>query len=186
MQSHPDLTFPIIRSLVGSPMRNVSVRLNADNQITVQVGTESRAGESYYLGLGLQTNSRNLEFRPVEGTKQLLTEWIRLLTDLPDGQQLFLPFDFSDEYTRWLTFHREGRNVTIVFGWATVEGWSISPRDLSEYAHGLPGFQPDDPLHPQTFYLPRVLSDLRHSLAILTEQAASSSSGCHLDDPRMI
>lgn len=150
-------------------MRNVSVSLNADNQIEVRVGSESRAGESYYLGL--QPHSENHEFRPIEGTIQLVGEWIRLLTDLKDGQQLFLPFDFSDEYTRWLTILREGRDVTIVFGWATVEGWSISPRDLSQYAHGLPNFMPDEPLHTQTFYLPRVLSNLRQSLAILTSQS---------------
>ena len=56
-------------------MRNVSVSLNADNQIEVHVGSESRAGESYYLGL--QPNSENHEFRPVEGTMQLVGEWIR-------------------------------------------------------------------------------------------------------------
>ena len=151
-------------------MRNVSVSLNADNQIEVRVGSESRAGESYYLGL--QSNRENDEFRPVEGTMQLVTEWIRLLVELQDGQQLFLPFDFSDEYTRWLTMLRDGRAVTIVFGWATVEGWSISPRDLSPYAPGLPGFMPDEPLVTQTFYLPRVLSNLRQSLAILTAQAS--------------
>jgi hypothetical protein len=151
-------------------MWNVSVSLNADNQIEVQVGSESRAGESYYLGL--QPASENHDFRPATGTMQLVGEWIRLLTDIKDGQQLFLPFDFSDEYTRWLTLHREGLDVTIVFGWATVEGWSISPRDLSQYAHGLPGFMLDEPLHTQTFYLPRVISNLRNCYAILAEQAS--------------
>ena len=150
-------------------MRNVSVSLNADNQIEVNVGSESRAGESYYLGL--HPNSENDDFRPVKGTMQLVGEWIRLLSDLKDGQQLFLPFDFSDEYTRWLTMLREGRDVTVVFGWATVEGWSISPQDLSQYAHSLPNFMPDEPLHTQTFYLPNVLSNLRHSLAILASPA---------------
>ena len=150
-------------------MRNVSVSLNADNQIEVDVGSESRAGESYYLGL--HPNSENDDFRPVKGTMQLVGEWIRLLSDLKDGQQLFLPFDFSDEYTRWLTMLREGRDVTVVFGWATVEGWSISPKDLSQYAHSLPNFMPDEPLHTQTFYLPNVLSNLRHSLAILASPA---------------
>ena len=149
-------------------MRNVSVSLNADNQIEVHVGSESRAGESY---LGLHPNSENDDFRPVKGTMQLVGEWIRLLSDLKDGQQLFLPFDFSDEYTRWLTMLREGRDVTVVFGWATVEGWSISPKDLSQYAHSLPNFMPDEPLHTQTFYLPNVLSNLRHSLAILASPA---------------
>ena len=151
-------------------MRNVSVSLNADNQITVTVGSESRAGESYYLGL--QPNTENHEFRPATGTVQLVSEWIRLLTELKVGQTLFLPFDFSDEYTRWLHVHREGRHLTVVFGWATVEGWAISPQDLSQYADGLPGFMPDEPLITQTLYLPRVLSDLRHSRELLTSQAA--------------
>lgn len=161
-------------------MRNVSVSLNADNQIEVHIGSESRAGESYYLGL--QPNSGDHEFRPVEGTRQLVGEWIRLLTDLKDGQQLFLPFDFSDEFTRWLTLHRDGREVTIVFGWATVEGWSISPRDLSQYAHGLPNFMSDEPLHTQTFYLPQVLSNLRQSLATLTSQASHAETLLRQDD----
>ena len=150
-------------------MRNVSVSLNADNQIEVQVGDESRAGESYYLGL--QPASENHDFRPATGTMQLVGEWVRLLSKMDDGQQLFLPFDFSDEYTRWLTLHREGRDVTIIFGWATVEGWSISPRDLSQYAYGVPGFMTDEPFLQQTFYLPRVISNLRNCYAILTEQA---------------
>ena len=164
-------------------MRNVSVSLNADNQIQVRVGAESRAGECYYLGL--QGISENPEFRPVEGIVQLLTEWLRLLVGLHDGQLLFLPFDFSDEYTRWLTLHRDGSDVTIVFGWASVEGWSISPDDLTPYAHSLPDFMPDEPLHAQTFYLPRVLSDLRHSLAILAEMAGSEAFDHHHDDQRM-
>ncbi|MEJ7593615.1 MAG: hypothetical protein WKF77_18915 [Planctomycetaceae bacterium] len=161
-------------------MRNVSISLNADNQIEVHVGSESRAGESYYLGL--QPNSEHHEFRPVEGTMQLVGEWIRLLTNLKDGRQLFLPFDFSDEYTRWVTMHRDAREVTIVFGWATVEGWSISPGDLSQYAHGVPNFMPDEPLHTQTFYLPQVLSNLRQSLAILTCQASRADMAGRKDD----
>jgi hypothetical protein len=62
--------------------------------------------------------------------------------------------------------------VTIVFGWATVEGWAISPNDLSHYAFGLPGFMPDEPLITQTFYLPRVLNELRLSRDQLSSQAA--------------
>lgn len=156
-------------------MRKLSVSLNAYNQIEVCIGTESRVGESYYLGL--QPNSENHEFRPATGTLQLVNEWIRLLTELDDGQQLFLPFDFSDEYTRWLTLRREGRDVTIVFGWTTIEGWAITPHDLSQFAHGLPGFMPDEPLLTQTFYLPRILSDLRHSCAMLKQRVSHEASG---------
>lgn len=150
-------------------MRNVSVSLNPHNQIEVRVGTESRSGESYYLGL--QPDSGDHEFRPAAGTLQLISEWIRLLSESTDGDRLFLPFDFSDEYTRWLSVHRDGRSVSITFGWATVEGWAISPRNFSEYAHNLPGFQPDEPIQLQSFYLPRVLNDLQQCRSELVELA---------------
>ena len=159
-------------------MRNVFVSLNTDDQIEVQVGTEFRVGESYYLGL--HTDSEDCATHPVEGTTQLVSEWIRLLTELKDGAQLFLPFDFSDEYTRWLTLHRDGRDVTIVFGWATIEGWSIPTKDLSLYAHGVPGFVPDEPLYTQTFYLPNVIGTLRESLAVLVAQSLAATNQSRL------
>ncbi len=151
-------------------MRNVSVSLNPNNQIDVTIGSESRAGESYYLGL--QPNSETAGFRPAAGTLQLVNEWLRLLIELRDGQQLFLPFDFSDEFTRWVTVHRQGRMAEVAFGWATIEGWAISPADLTPYAHGLPGFTPDEPMHLQTFYLPRIIRELRQCREILATQAA--------------
>jgi hypothetical protein len=78
--------------------------------------------------------------------------------------------------------HREGRNLTVVFGWATVEGWAISPQDLSQYADSLRGFMPDEPLITQTLYMPRVLSDLRHSRELLASQAAREQFHAKPDD----
>ncbi len=83
-----------------------------------------------------------LSERPIEGCIALVREWLRLLLELRDGQQVFLPFDFSDEFTRWLTIRREGREATAVLGWSTVEGWAISPSNLDEHAHSLPEFSP--------------------------------------------
>jgi len=152
-----------------SSMRNVSVRLSAHNQIEVRVGNESRTGETYYLGL--QSDHHAEPCGPVTGTLKLVTEWIRLLSELRDGEQVFLPFDFSDEYTRWLTLTRDARDVSVVFGWANIEGWAIPPSDFSQYAHELPEFVPDEPFYSQSFYLPAVLSDLRHCRAVLEAMA---------------
>jgi len=99
-----------------------------------------------------------------EGVRELLRGWLSVLMQMSDGEQVFLPFDFSDEYTRWLTVHRRDREATVVFGWADVEGWAISPTNPAEYSKALPGFQPDDPLHVQTFYLPGLIGDLRCAL----------------------
>jgi hypothetical protein len=72
--------------------------------------------------------------------------------------------------------HRDERHVTVVFGWAAIEGWSIPTNDLSPYAHSVPGFVPDEPLYTQTFYLPRVLSSLRNSLAHLVAKDEKAKS----------
>lgn len=159
-------------------MRKLAVRLTADNQIEVTVGTESRTGETYYLGMNINTLDapevdEELSERPIEGCIALVREWLRLLLELRDGQQVFLPFDFSDEYTRWLTIRREGREATAVLGWSTVEGWAISPSNFEEHAHSLPEFSPDEPLHVQTFYMPQLLSNLRQSLMELQASASS-------------
>lgn len=146
-------------------MRTVSVSLNGNNQIELRVGSESRTGECYYLGL--EPDSAESQFNPRRGVARLLRQWLNLGCRLEDDGQLFLPFDFSDEFTRWLTIRRTGRDATIVLGWAPVEGWAISLDDFSEFALGLPGFSADEPLVAQSFYFPRVLSDLRASIATL-------------------
>jgi hypothetical protein len=146
-------------------MRNLTVRLTSDNQIEVQVGTESRTGECYYLDLRSEIDQSQIGSAELaEGVRSLLRGWLNVLTKMSDGDQVFLPFDFSDEYTRWLTVHRSDREAAVVFGWADVEGWAISPTNPDEYSAALPGFQPDDPLYVQTFYLPRLIGDLRCSL----------------------
>jgi hypothetical protein len=153
-------------------MRTLSVRLNRLNQIEVTVGELSRAGECYYLGLRPGVHAGEL---PVaSGVRKLLTQWLQQLIQLRDGEQIFLPFDFSDESTRWLFVERRQDEFTLLFGWAAVEGWAINPDDISEYAQGVPGFTPDLPLDPQSFYRPRVISELRHSVAQLSEEPSFS------------
>lgn len=157
-------------------MRNLTVRLTCDNQIEVQLGTESRTGECYYLDLRTETESGGESAAGlVSGVRLLLAGWLTLLTELADGEQVFLPFDFSDEYTQWITVHRSGRDVSVVFGWANIEGWAISIRDPSSYSAAAAQFQPDEPLYVQTFYLPRLIGDLRHAVGSLVENGTERS-----------
>ncbi len=150
-------------------MRNLTVRLTCDNQIEVHLGTESRTGECYYLDLQSGTESVATADGVIGGLRLLLGGWLALLTELADGGQVFLPFDFSDEYTQWMTVQRVGREAAVVFGWASIEGWAISIRDPSTYSVAAAQFQPDDPVYVQTFYLPRLIGDLRHAICCLVE-----------------
>lgn len=141
---------------------NVSVTLDADNRIVVQIGEECRIGDSYYLSIDPQEPEHDPS--PTAGLRTLLLSWIRELSS-SDGDLIYLPFDFSDEYTRWLACQKIADQVLVVCGWAQVEGWAIRPANFREYVHAVPNFRPDEPLLVQQFYLPRFLSQLRRSAA---------------------
>ncbi|HAV32876.1 MAG: hypothetical protein ACK5A1_21835 [Planctomyces sp.] len=157
-------------------MWKLTVTVNPHNQIEVCLGEESRLGECYYLGLSdaalidPQVASADdvvpqaVENSVQSGLRQLLKGWLQLLQQLSDGGQVYLPFDFSDEYTRWVSVRREGVQVELVFGWAPVEGWAISVQDFSEVACGLTGFSPDEPFISQRVYLPRLICEVRRAM----------------------
>ncbi len=158
-------TVPTQPSQESAPQSQiVMVHLDAENHIVVQAGEVSKLGNSYYLGLDPSSPDHNCS--PKVGLKRMLTAWIRELSS-DEGDLIYLPFDFSDEYTRWLACQKISDQVLIVFGWAEVEGWAISPSDFSQYAHAVPGFSPDEPLLVQQFYLPRFLAQLRRSAATI-------------------
>jgi hypothetical protein len=150
-------------------LQNVAVQLGADNRIVVRFGSEYRPGDSYYLGI--DPRSPDHDCTPQTGLQRMLGAWLQALLAAADGELIYLPFDFSDEYTRWIACQRDGDQLLVVFGWAEVEGWAISPSDFSEYQKDLPGFSPDEPLTVQSFYRPWFISQIRRSIACCSGSA---------------
>lgn len=145
--------------------RNVTVTLEGDNQIAVRIGDERRTGDTYYLSLDPLNEVEEAD--PLPGLRCLLQGWLEELTRAKPGDMIHLPFDFSDEFTRWIGCQVTSDEIVAVFGWAEVEGWAIMPSDFSEHSRNLVGFCPDEPLHPQSFYRPRFISLIRRSRAML-------------------
>lgn len=139
------------------------MQITSGDRLQVRIGDEVRSGELYYLGI--DPRNRDHDCSTWIGVQRLLAGWIERIIASPDGALFYLPFDFSDEFTRWLACEKSGSEITMVFGWATVEGWSFSPSDFSQQARELEDFTADHPLHAQTFYTPRLLSNLRSSRA---------------------
>jgi hypothetical protein len=152
-------------------VRTLTIRLNSSNQIEVRCGTESRCGECHYLEMGAteslhSTIPSNPTRQLLESSlQQLLREWLTILKSLQNGELVWLPFDFSDESTRWLAVHRTGHEAALVFGWARVEGWAIDPANIGELARGLRDFIPDDPLVVQSCELAALITDIEAELS---------------------
>lgn len=141
----------------------LEVRLINEDEFCIRVGTDLQTGALYYLGIDPESAEHHCS--PAQGVRRLLDRWLQVITEEATGQIFYLPFDFSDESTRWLACEKSGQQITTVFGWAPVEGWSFSPSDFESYRHQLSDFQPDVPANPQTIYLPRFLSELRAAAA---------------------
>lgn len=146
----------------------------SDEQFRVRIGDEVRSGDLYYLGIDPRNVDHNCTVDV--GLRRLIDGWIETIAANVEGVIFYLPFDFSDEFTRWLACEKRGSEITVVFGWADVEGWSFSPSDFHEHSRDLMGFLPDEPANPQTFYTPRLLGDLRRSRACLGTAWGSAGS----------
>jgi hypothetical protein len=75
--------------------------------------------------------------------RRLLEQWVSAVQSLPDAGVVFLPYDFSDECTGWLSCRRSGTQIEVCRGWASVPGYSFSPCDIGPYLTGPSGFAPD-------------------------------------------
>ena len=144
------------------------IHITDGEQFQVRIGDETRSGDLYYLGIDPRNKDHNCSSDV--GLMRLIDGWIETIVANESGRIFYLPFDFSDEFTRWLACEKSGSAITVVFGWAEVEGWSFSPSDFSEHSRDLTDFRADEPVNPQTFYTPRLLSSLRRSKAYIVEE----------------
>lgn len=127
---------------------NLSLRFQDNNSghkdLFLYLGGESWEADSYYLALdnGLLPEREDAEkVRMV--LQRLLQQWLDAVNSLRDNEVIFLPYDFSDQYTAWLRCERNGDSVTVVRGWASVEGWSFNPSNIGDRLNNLPGFKID-------------------------------------------
>jgi len=102
--------------------------------------------DTYYLALDSEL-LREYEDAGKIGVvlRRLLEQWLTTVENVEDDGTVYLPYDFSDQYTGWLCCFRSGNTASVCRGWATVEGWSISPSAVGQYMTLLPGFRPDGP-----------------------------------------
>jgi hypothetical protein len=95
--------------------------------------------------------------------RKLLEQWLSTVMNLSDGGTAFLPYDFSDEYTGWLCCQRNGDEMTVLRGWALVQGHGIFPSAIGKYLTHLPEFKADGPTAKSSKEV--LLQAIRDSLA---------------------
>lgn len=74
------------------------------------------------------------------GLKILLTQWLSIIQAAQDGI-VYLPFDFSDQFTRCLECTIQASSIMLCAGWSHFEGWRINPSDIAGYTRHITDFQ---------------------------------------------
>jgi len=150
------------------PIMNLTLRFEdngtAHEDIVLRWGGEEWRCDSYYLALdqGVFADRQDAE-KVRQVLHRLLQQWHDAVHNLQEGEVVYLPYDFSDQYTAWLRCHRAGENVVVARGWADVSGWSFSPSRVGDYLRGVPGFRVDGPT--ATTGHRELLQAIKHSLA---------------------
>ena len=70
----------------------------------------------------------------------LLDQWIEALKSLKNKDTIYLPYDFSDQYTGCIRVVRKENSYEISPGYSMSEGWSVSPSDISNYIQTIADF----------------------------------------------
>ena len=112
------------------------------DDVFLTLGKIEGTADAYYLALDRGINDGDESPQKIRLVLQkLLDQWRRVLLSLEDGSSVYLPYDFSDEYTGCLCCRRCGDNVIVMKGYSGVEGWSVMPTDLGNYFTSISDFE---------------------------------------------
>ena len=118
----------------------------AHDDLVLRFAGQSWVCDAYYLALDQGLFPEREDADKVRAVLlRLLERWLSAAENVIDGGTVYLPYDFSDQYTGWLRCQRSGGVADVCRGWAEVEGWSFFPSAVGEYLTQLPGFRPDGP-----------------------------------------
>jgi hypothetical protein len=116
----------------------------AHNDLHVWIEGYSRVTDSYYFALDPSMLAGDESAAKVRRVLiQLLQQWIEALAQATPARAVYLPFDFSDEYTGCFQCRPDGDVIGILPGWSGREGWSFTPSDPGDYFFGVTDFRSD-------------------------------------------
>ena len=129
-----DQRFFYVELLKGEGHNNILVEIpemNFNNQF-----------DAYYF----QLEKEPFEIQDIKnGISELLGYWKEKIIDLKSGNSIYLPIDFSDEYTGCFKLTaKENKKIQMEYGFSRIEGYSISPTKPEEYYKSVKDFENDN------------------------------------------
>jgi hypothetical protein len=101
--------------------------------------------DTYYFAIAVKPDET---FKATKtAIAQLLSYWQATIQNSLGDQTIYLPIDFSDEYTGCFKIHNRGETLMVTYGFSSRQGYSVSPIDPNDYSTTVTDFQQDVHVH---------------------------------------
>lgn len=119
----------------------------AHEDLVLRFGGQTKICDSYYFALDRRIEPDSDSPSKIKAVlRALLEQWLTAASNLQDAGTVFLPYDFSDQYTGWLCCRRDRNEVVVSLGWSpAVQGHWIFPSAVGEYISQLPDYKAEGP-----------------------------------------
>ncbi len=95
--------------------------------------------DTYYFIIEIEPYETLQDIKNAVG--QLLTYWLTEIQNVDEGKQIYLPIDFSDQYTGCLKVLKQGESIQLTYGFSDREGYSINPLSPGDYSTTITDFK---------------------------------------------
>ena len=93
------------------------------NDVVFLFAGQTSSCDSYYFALDGALMPERQDVHKIRLVlRRLVEQWLTAVENIPEGGAVYLPYDFSDQYTGWLRCARSGNRVNVCQGWSPIEG----------------------------------------------------------------
>lgn len=97
--------------------------------------------DTYYFALAIEPKSGIKAIK--NAVAELIASWNKKQAEMKNGQFIYLPIDFSDQYTGCLKVEKKN-DLNLTYGYSRREGWSVDPINPTEYFESINDFNTDN------------------------------------------
>ena len=95
--------------------------------------------DTYHFAIEIEPYENFQDIRNALAT--LLTYWLTETQNAKEGLPVYLPIDFSDQYTGCLKVLKQGDKLLLNYGFSNREGYSVNPLDPGNYCNIITDFE---------------------------------------------
>lgn len=97
-----------------------------------------------------------------------MDQWIHAIETLGNGETIYLPYDFSDEYIACIRVKNNGEALSLLAGYTDIPGYSVWPSQINQFVRNVRDFRLlSNDLKELSFSSSEIIGEIQSSKAAL-------------------